>query len=136
MWSFSFGVLLGSFLFSATIAQAETTYFVCDDWQGVDNLSSEQEEVTFEGTLFIGKKTNDNYTIRNKWGNKLEVEYIGDYNSTGVKLYSGTDTEWATPSYKPMSIFAVHKYDFDNYNFQLKQFRFLGGNLTTNCKYE
>ena len=49
-------------LCSSTISQAETTQFVCDDWEGNDAFNGEYK--TFEGTLFIGKKTDKGYTIR------------------------------------------------------------------------
>ena len=122
-------------LCSPTISQAETTQFVCDDWAGMDTKA--REKPSFEGSFFIGKKTTKGYTIRNEYGTKIELVYIGDYNDTGVKLYSGINPKWSTSFYKPMTAYAVYTIQIPtDYDFTITKFRTARGNNKTRCKFE
>ena len=117
-------------LWSSTAVQAETTQFVCDDWISRDGGS-------YAGSLFIGKKTNKGYTIKNTEGNTIELVYLGDYNTSGVLLYTGIDPKYSTPSFKQMTPYAVFtSKHLGEYDFQIIQFRTVNGNNNTRCKFQ
>ena len=115
--------------FSSTAAQANNTYFVCNDWQGKDVLTGED---SYADTLFVGRKTNTGYEIKNQYGDRTSLIYVGDYNNTGVKIYSSLHKV-----YKTTTAYAVYiSSHLGDYDLEITQFRLINGNVTTLCKFD
>ena len=108
---------------STSYAQTENSRFLCKDWY---NSSS-----TFEGSFFIGQKTKEGFIIRDNYKDKIQIKYIGNYNHSGVTMYSGIN-----PIYKTTEIYAVYEIDLMNYDFQIKKFNYAGTNPMSECNYE
>ena len=119
--------------------QASASNFVCDDWEGPETFTAEHK--TFEGTLFSGKKTGNRYKIKNIQGTEIELVYIGEYNTRGIKIYSGVNPTHSTTSYNIVSAYAVWSGEvaselLGDYDFEITRFNMRHGNDTTKCKFE
>ena len=102
--------------------RADTIRFICKNWH--------TSSFTFEGSFFIGQKTQEGYVIRNRHKKKIVIKFSGNYNNTGVKLYSGID-----PEYEGTEFYAVSTNSAPH-DFEIKQFQYLGENPMSQCNYE
>ena len=75
---------------AANAASSDTSQFICNDWETTDNF------ISTKGTRFIGKKINEGFVIKNRYKDKIELRYLGNWNNDAVKLYSGTNLKWQT----------------------------------------
>ena len=105
--------------------QAETIYFMCKNWS--TNTGETKD------TFFIGKTTKDGFIIRNEYKTKIELKFIGNYNSSGVKFYAGTN-----PKYQSTEVFIIQTSPTSSvgYNFRIKGVHYSLDAAWTHCNYE
>jgi len=117
----SFAIFTCALTFLGTITFGRT--FVCTDWKG-----GYADEV-FKGTMSIGELTGNRLIISNAYKNKIELSYLGPYNSTGVSLYQGLN------KYNSVSVYAIA--NSADYDFQLVEISVSkNSNKYANCNYQ
>ena len=111
-------------LLPMTVAKSDTSQFICNDWETNDKYA--------KGTRFIGKKTDDGFIIKNKYRDRIELKYLGNWNNEAVKLYSGTNPKWQTEE-----VYGVAQGDSNlfGYDWKFVQFGF-HDNARTECTNE
>jgi hypothetical protein len=115
-------ILLFSLFFSFNSLAG--TSFVCTDWEG--------SEGTFSGTLMIGEKIGENFSIRDHYKEERLLNYIGRYNAY-INLYSSK-----VPQFKEsVGIFSIStsEYNTKGYDFRITKWT-LNNFVKTFCNYQ
>ena len=111
------------FNFEASYAQAQYKQFRCENWSNSDG------DFTQAGTSFMGQDTQDGYLIINDGKTEINLKFIGNYNTTKVELYAGTNKKYGV-----LEVFGVSPHS-TTHDLEFVKFRYLGQNLMTKCTY-